>query len=185
MKIVVLTAPSGSGKTTIARALLQRYPQMSFSVSATTRKPRAGEQDGVDYHYLSEAEFRARIAEDAFIEHEEVYAGLFYGTLKSEIERIARQGVALLDIDVKGALNVKALYGDAAQTIFIKPPSLPILEARLVARGSETPESLKRRLDKAAFELQFADQCDVVIVNDVLDVAVQEVIVAVDAFLAA
>ncbi|MBL7977680.1 MAG: guanylate kinase [Bacteroidetes Order II. Incertae sedis bacterium] len=184
MKIVVLAAPSGSGKTTIAKALLAQFPLMRFSVSATTRERRSYEQDGRDYFYLNEADFRAKIAAGAFVEYEEVYPGLFYGTLRSEIERIATSGIALLDIDVEGAQNVKTLYGDHALTLFIKPPSLEALRERLVARGTETAESLERRLKKAAYEMSFADKCDVVILNDDLNMAVAEAMAHVHQFLA-
>ncbi|MBN8587648.1 MAG: guanylate kinase [Rhodothermia bacterium] len=183
MKIVVLTAPSGSGKTTIAKALLAQFPLMRFSVSATTRPKRPYEQHGRDYFYMSEESFRAKIAEDAFIEYEEVYPGLFYGTLRSEIERIATSGIALLDIDVEGAQNVKEQYGEHALTLFIKPPSLEVLRARLLARETETPESLERRLKKAAYEMSFADKCDIVILNDDLDTAVAEAMAHVHQFL--
>lgn len=183
MKIVVLTAPSGSGKTTIAKALLAQFPLMRFSVSATTRPKRPYEQHGQDYFYMSEESFRAKIAEDAFIEYEEVYPGLFYGTLRSEIERIATSGIALLDIDVEGAQNVKEQYGEHALTLFIKPPSLEVLRARLLARETETPESLERRLKKAAYEMSFADKCDIVILNDDLDTAVAEAMAHVHQFL--
>ncbi|HRR09836.1 MAG TPA: guanylate kinase [Rhodothermales bacterium] len=183
MKIVVLAAPSGSGKTTIAKALLAQFPLMRFSVSATTREKRPYEQDGHDYFYLNEADFRAKIVAGAFVEYEEVYPGLFYGTLRSEIERIATSGIALLDIDVEGAQNVKALYGDHVLTLFVKPPSLEALRERLVARGTETAESLERRLKKAAYEMSFADKCDVVILNDDLDRAVAEAMAHVHQFM--
>ena len=183
MKIVVLTAPSGAGKTTLARRLMTAVPEVRFSVSATTREPRPGERDGVDYHFLSEADFRARVAAGAFVEHEEVYPGLLYGTLREEVERIARDGAALLDIDVKGALSVKRLYGDAALTLFVQPPSLAVLAERLRARQTETDESVAMRLDRARMELAHAPAFDRTILNDDLERASAETVAAVRSFL--
>lgn len=185
MKIVALTAPSGSGKSTIARRLMQAVPGLAFSVSATTRPPRAGETDGEDYFFISEDDFRRRIADGAFVEWEQVYPGRLYGTLRSEIERLARTGAALLDIDVQGALAVKRRYEEHVLTVFIRPPSLAVLAERLRARGTETPESLAERLDHARTELGFAERFDAVIVNDDLETAVEETLSLVRPFLAA
>lgn len=185
MKIVALTAPSGSGKSTIARRLMKAVPELAFSVSATTRPPRADETDGEDYYFLSEDDFRQRIDDGAFVEWEEVYPGRFYGTLRSEIERLARTGAALLDIDVKGALAVKRRYDEHALIVFIRPPSLSVLAERLRARGTETADSLAERLDHARTELSYAERFDAVIVNDDLEAAVEETLVLVRPFLAA
>lgn len=182
MRLIVLTAPSGSGKTTIARRVLQEVDDLSFSISATTRPCREGEEHGVDYFFLSEDEFKARVAANAFVEYEEVYPGLFYGTLKEELVRLAGSSAILLDIDVVGALNVKELYGDRALTLFIRPPSLEVLGARLAARGTDTTADISTRLKKAAFELSLADRFDEVIVNDDLEAAVTETIALIRAF---
>jgi len=182
MKIVALTAPSGAGKTTIARRLTQALPETRFSVSATTRAPRSGERDGVDYFFLTEDAFRRRVEEGDFVEFES-YAGHLYGTLRSEIERIAAEGVALLDIDVRGALNVKRLYGDEALTLFIKPPSLAVLAERLRNRRTESEEALATRLDRAEMEMAYAPDFDAVVVNDDLETAVAETVERVRAFL--
>jgi guanylate kinase len=183
MKLVVLTAPSGAGKTTIARRLMEALPELRFSVSATTREPRAGECHGVDYFFLSQEEFRQRVQEDAFVEWEEVYPGTFYGTLRGEIERIAREGAALLDIDVKGALSVQRRYGAHALTVFVRPPSLAVLAERLRARGSETEASLTARLERARLEIGYASEFDVVVVNDDLEAALAETVSTVRPFL--
>ncbi|RMF59740.1 MAG: guanylate kinase [Bacteroidetes bacterium] len=182
-KIVVLTAPSGSGKTTIARRVLAAFPEMRFSVSATTRPPRPGEIDGVHYHFISEDAFRRLIDEGAFIEYEEVYPRRFYGTLVREVREAARTGPVLLDVEVKGAMNVKRLFGDDAFVIFIRPPSLAVLAERLRQRGTETEESLRTRLERAAHELEYADRFDAVVVNDNLDRATEETLRLVRSFL--
>jgi guanylate kinase len=183
-KIIILTSPSGGGKTSIARHLLQRFPQLSFSVSAATRQPRAGEVHGREYYFLSEEAFRQKIAEDAFLEWEMVYPGKYYGTLKSEIERMWKEGkVPVLDIDVIGAINVQNLYPGQCLSIFILVPSLLVLQQRLQDRGTETPESLRARLEKAEFEMGFKDQFDVVLLNDVLAKAQAEAEQVVGQFL--
>lgn len=184
LKIVALTAPSGAGKTTIARKVLRAFPDMQFSVSATTRAPRPGERDGVDYHFISHERFLELVEQGEILEYEEVYPGRLYGTLRSEVEQKGRAGPVLLDVDVKGARSVERLYGDSALTVFIEPPSLARLAERLRARGTETEHALQTRLDRAQMELQHADQFDVRIVNDQLDRAVEETLAAVRAFLA-
>ena len=182
---VVLTAPSGAGKTTIARRVIEACPELSFSVSATTRPRREYEQDGVHYYFLSEAEFRRRIEAGEFLEYEEVYPGKLYGTLLSEIERIDQHGPVLLDIDVHGAVRVKQLAGDTCVTIFIAPPSLGILKQRLRQRGTESPEALCERMKRAIEEMKYADRFDYCVVNDRLDVAVEETLRIVRKFLKA
>ena len=169
-KIIIITAPSGSGKTSITRHLMKLFPELSFSVSATTRQPREKEQDGVDYYYISIAEFKSRIDADEFIEYEMVYEGVYYGTLKNEMNRIWNNGlVPVLDIDVKGAMNVMKIYPGQTLSLFIEPPSLEELESRLKKRGTETAESLLKRVTKASYEMTFKNQFDKVIVNDVLE----------------
>lgn len=174
-KIIVVSAPSGCGKSTIINSILDSgEPALRFSVSATNRRPRPGEVDGVNYHFMTTEEFRDAIAEDKFVEWEEVYPGRFYGTLKSEIERIVdKGGDVILDIDVKGGLNVKKLYGDRVKTIFFLPPSIEELRRRLVGRGTDAPEIINERVNKAEFEISFADQFDERIVNDHLDNAIE------------
>ena len=184
MRIVVLTAPSGSGKTTIAHRLMDAVPSMQFSVSATTREPREGEVHGADYFFLSVNQFRELVDAGAFVEWEEVYSGIFYGTLHNEIERIAQEGTALLDIDVKGALNVKRHYAERALTLFIRPPSLDILAERLRTRGTETEEQITFRLERVRLELDHAHHFDHIILNDDLETAVTETVSLVRHFLA-
>lgn len=185
MRLVVLTAPSGSGKTTIARRLLEAIPGMRFSVSATTRAARPGEKDGLDYHFLSEKEFNRMREAGAFVETEEVYPGLFYGTPKSELESGSASEPVLLDIDVKGALNVKRQYGDQVYVVYIKAPSLSELHKRLDRRATESAHSVEERLQRAREELEFEHRFDHVVVNDNLDNAVSETIDQVKAFLSA
>ncbi len=182
-KIIALTAPSGSGKTTIAREVLAAIPAMTFSVSATTRPQRENEQHGVHYYFISEDEFREQIEADGFVEYEEVYPGRFYGTLREEVERATATEPILLDIDVEGALNVKKRYGAEALTIFIRPPSLEVLAERLRNRKTETASSLRVRLDRAEHELSYAPHFDVIVVNDELAPAVDETIRLVRQFL--
>lgn len=181
--IIVLTAPSGAGKTTIARRILSAIPEIRFSVSATTRPPRNGERDGVDYHFVTEEQFRDFIRKGDLIEYQEVYPGRFYGTLRSAIEASTRDAPVLLDIDVKGALNIERMFGEKALTIFIAPPSLKVLEDRLRQRNTETPETLAVRLDRARMEIDARDRFDLAIVNDELDRASAEAIQAVQDFL--
>lgn len=174
-KIIVVSAPSGCGKSTIINTILDSgTPALRFSVSATNRRPRPGEVDGVHYHFMTTEEFRDAIAAHSFIEWEEVYPGRFYGTLKSEIERIINKGGnVILDIDVKGGINVKKLYGDKARTIFFLPPSIEELRRRLIERGTDSPEVIEERVGKAEYEISFSDQFDTKIVNDNLDKAIE------------
>jgi len=168
-KVVIFSAPSGAGKSTIVRHLLKIFPQLEFSVSATSRPPRGEERDGVNYYFLSPDEFRERVVRGEFVEWEEVYKGACYGTLRSEVERIWAAGHAIVfDIDVKGGINLKALFGEQALAIFVMPPSLEELRARLVARGEDSAENIERRLAKAREEMLDAPQFDRVVRNDAL-----------------
>lgn len=181
---LIFSAPSGCGKTTIINRLRAKNPQLGFSVSATSRTPRAGEENGREYYFLSQQEFHERIAQGDFLEWQEVYSGTLYGTLREEVQRMWRNNmVVLFDIDVKGALNVKRELGDAALTIFIAPPSLDVLRERLENRGTESPESIKKRLARAEEEIGYASRFDITIVNDVLDEAVDEAQRAIQPFL--
>ncbi|RYD50975.1 MAG: guanylate kinase [Sphingobacteriales bacterium] len=183
-KIIIVTAPSGSGKTTLVKQLLQRCPRLSFSVSACTRKPRPGEENGRDYYFLAPTHFQALIQQEAFVEWEMVYPGKYYGTLRSELDRIAeRGGFPLVDIDVKGALSILQAYPGQALSIFIKAPSEDALRDRLIKRGTETPASLEERLAKASFEAEFAPQFHHTIINDCLETACNELLQRVEAFL--
>lgn len=183
-KLVVFSAPSGSGKTTLVHHLLQQGLPIGFSISATSRPPREKEKDGVDYFFMSENSFREKIAENAFLEYEEVYEGTFYGTLRSEVDRLWKTGkTVLFDIDVVGGLNVKRQYPDQCLALFIQPPSLSELEKRLRGRGTDNEKKIKERLTKATKELDLANQFDKVIVNDDLETAKEEVGKAVHDFL--
>lgn len=175
--IIIVSAPSGCGKSTIINALMARGDiDMQFSVSATNRPPREGEVDGVNYHFLSDEEFRREISNDAFIEYEEVYPGRFYGTLKREVERVCGQGHNIvLDIDVKGGINVKKMYGDRALSVFIVPPSVETLRRRLESRATDDKAAIDCRVAKAEYELSFSPMYDCRIVNDNLDEAVENV----------
>jgi guanylate kinase len=174
-KLIVISAPSGSGKTTIAKAVMKKYPAMLFSVSATTRPRRPNETEGKDYFFLSNDEFKARVDRGELVEWEEIY-GNYYGTLKSEVDRALSQGqVMLFDVDVKGALSIKTMYGYDAVLIFIKPPSFEVLKERLTNRQTEDEAALKRRLERVAMELRQADQFDFQVVNDDLATAIDKV----------
>lgn len=184
-KIVVLTAPSGSGKTSIARRLLEGIPDLGFSVSATTRRKRPHERDGVDYHFVTTSEFdRLREAGD-LLEYEEVYPGRFYGTLRSAVERSAKSGPVLLDVEVKGAANVKRAFPLESFVVFISPPSIEELERRLRARGSEDDDSFRERMKRARHEIKYVDSFDAVVINDDLDRAANETLELVRSFLQA
>lgn len=186
-KVIIFSAPSGAGKSTIVNHILSLHSELEFSISATSRAPRGSEQNGKEYYFFSADEFRQMIAEDKFIEHEEVYPGSFYGTLKSELERIWAKGhVIVFDIDVRGGVNLKRIFGAGAFSIFIKAPSVEVLRQRLVGRGTDSPEAIEKRVAKAAEETAFAEgKFDYVLVNDDLDKALKEAETAVDKFLAA
>lgn len=173
-RIIVLTAPSGAGKTTIANRLLDAFPAMRFSVSATTRPKRDNEIHGVHYHFLTQSQFDQAMLDSELLEYEEVYIGSWYGTLRREVEQSSREKPVLLDIDVEGALTVKNTYGDRALVIFVKPPSLEELERRLRKRQSENIDTLKQRLARAGKELGYSDRFDAIVVNDILEIAVEE-----------
>jgi guanylate kinase len=183
-KLIILSAPSGSGKSTILQSLLPRGLNLAFSISATSRAPRGTEKDGVEYYFISPEEFKRRIDNDEFLEYEEVYTGKYYGTLKSEVERILNAGKnVIFDVDVVGGTNIKKYYGDQACAIFIQPPSKEALRQRLVGRATDAPEVIEARLAKAEYELSFAPQFDTVIVNDVLETAQEEAYQTIKTFL--
>jgi len=169
-KLLILSAPSGAGKTTIVRHLLKKFPNLEFSISACSRPKRNLEVDGKDYYFLSVDEFKNRIANNEFIEWEEVYAGSYYGTLKSEIERIwTKNNIVVFDVDVKGGINLKKIFGHSALSIFVMPPSIEALKQRLEHRNTETEESLNKRVGKAAEEMTYANQFDKILVNEILE----------------
>lgn len=175
-KLIVISAPSGTGKSTIIGELMKHDDlKLEFSISATTRPPRGSEQHGVEYYFLTLEDFRQRIDRNEFAEYHEVYEGRYYGTLKSEIERITSKGHnVVMDLDVMGGIDVKRIYGKKALAVFIKPPSIETLRQRLLSRGTDSIEDINNRVDKAAFELSFADKYDCCVVNDVLDDAVEQ-----------
>jgi len=184
-KLVIVCAPSGSGKTTIVRAVLPQITALEFSVSACSRSPRQGEVDGRDYYFLSADEFRSRIDKGDFLEWEEVYPGSYYGTLKSEVQRIWENGkYVIFDVDVIGGLNIKKQYPDNSLAIFIMPPSVDELKNRLMSRGTENEESLNKRIARAEYEIGFAPDFDLTIVNDDLEIAIRETFEALNNFLA-
>lgn len=175
-KLIIFSAPSGAGKTTIVHALTERFPRLEFSISATSRQPRHNEQHGRDYYFLSAEEFRKACEEERFVEWEEVYAGTRYGTLKSEMERIWRKGnIILFDVDVMGGIRLKSIFGANALSIFVMPPPVAALRERLTGRGTDSPETIEKRIAKAEQEISYADRFDYVVINDDLQQAIAEV----------
>lgn len=184
-KLIIFSAPSGSGKSTIINYLLQQDLNLHFSISATSRLPRGSERHGVEYYFLSPEEFKSKIAAGEFLEYEEVYQDKFYGTLKSEVERLLSEGNnVIFDVDVVGGCNIKKYYGDRALSIFVQPPSIDILRQRLEGRGTDAPEIIDSRVAKAEYELGFACKFDTVIVNDNLEKAQVETLETVKRFIA-
>ncbi len=174
-KLIIFSAPSGAGKTTIVHHLLKKIPNLEFSISATTRQPRGDERDQKDYYFISKEEFLHYIAKKHFVEFEEVYSGTFYGTLRTEIERIwAKGNTVIFDIDVEGGLHLKRKYGEQALAIFVQPPSLEVLKERLAGRGTDSPEKLKERFEKAEKELNYAPRFDIILKNYELSEACAE-----------
>ncbi len=183
-KVIIVSAPSGAGKTSIVRHLLEEVPELKFSISATTRHKRDYEEDGKDYYFITPENFKERLANDEFLEWQEVYDNQYYGSLKCEVERIWNNGqTVIFDVDVLGGLNIKKFYGDNALAVFIEPPTIEELVNRLKKRGTETEESLKKRVDKAEYEMSFANQFDRIVLNDDLKTAQQEMIDLVRDFL--
>ena len=183
-KLIIFSAPSGSGKSTIINYLLTQHLNLAFSISATSRPPRGTERDGVEYFFLTPEEFRRRIADDEFLEYEEVYHDRFYGTLKAQVEKQLANGQnVVFDVDVVGGCNIKKFYGDRALSVFIQPPSVEELRRRLVGRGTDTPEVIEDRVAKAQYELSFAPKFDKVIVNDDLEKAKAEALEVITQFL--
>jgi guanylate kinase len=183
-KLIIFSAPSGSGKTTIVKEVLKKLSGLEFSVSACSRLPRKNEMNGKDYYFYSPEEFKHKIENQEFVEWEEVYPGQFYGTLKSELDRIWDKGNhVVFDVDVIGGLNIKKQFAKDSLSLFIKAPSVEILRKRLTLRGTETLEQIEKRVNKAEYELGFANKFDVVIVNNDLDTAVTETLQKIDVFL--
>lgn len=184
-RVLIFSAPSGSGKTTIVHEVMRRVDGLGFSVSATSRAPRPGEVHGKDYYFITPEEFRQKVDRGEFVEWEEVYPGTYYGTLRSEVERLWNEGKdVVFDVDVVGGSNLKRIFGEKALAIFIQPPSIEVLKQRLEQRGTETPESIQKRLAKADFELSHAKHFDRIIINDQLEVAIKEAVEAVQKFIA-
>lgn len=185
-KLVVFSAPSGAGKTTLVKYLMSQIPTLSFSISAASRKPRQNEVDGQDYYFLTVEDFKKKIATNAFVEWEEVYSNHFYGTFSSEVERIRNKGHhVIFDVDVKGGINIKKFFGDEVLAVFVKPPSVEHLENRLRIRATDSEKDIQTRIDKAAEELEFAKCFDVIVINDDLDIAKKEVLEVVSKFIEA
>ena len=183
-KLIIFSAPSGSGKSTIINYLLKQGLNLQFSISATSRPPRGTEQDGVEYFFLSPEEFKKRIANDEFVEYEEVYPDRFYGTLKSQVEKQLAEGQNIIfDVDVVGGCNIKRFYGDRALSVFIQPPSIEELRKRLEGRGTDSPETINSRITKAEFELSYAPKFDLIVVNDELEKAEAQALEAIRKFL--
>ena len=183
-KLIIFSAPSGSGKSTIINYLLTQNLNLAFSISATSRPPRGTEKDGVEYFFLTPDEFRRRIANDEFLEYEEVYQDRFYGTLKAQVEKQLEAGQnVVFDVDVVGGCNIKKFYGEQALSLFIQPPGIEELRNRLVGRGTDAPDVIESRIAKAEFELGFADKFDVIVVNDKLEVAQKEALKVIKEFL--
>lgn len=183
-KLIIFSAPSGSGKSTIIRYLLHQDLDLHFSISATSRAPRGSEKNGVEYYFFTPEEFRHHIAAGDFLEYEEVYTDKYYGTLKSEVERILKNGDnVIFDVDVVGGCNIKQYYGDKALSIFIQPPSVAALRKRLEGRGTDDPEVIESRIAKAEYELSFADRFDVIVVNDDLETAENEALEIIKEFI--
>lgn len=183
-KLIIFSAPSGSGKSTIINYLLTQNLNLSFSISATSRAPRGTEQNGVEYFFLTPEEFKQRIANNEFLEYEEVYKDRFYGTLKAQVEKQLAAGQnVIFDVDIVGGCNIKKFYGDRALSVFIQPPSLEELRKRLTGRGTDAPEVIESRLAKATFELSYAEKFDVVIVNDNLEKAQEEALKTIRDFI--
>lgn len=184
-KVVIVSAPSGSGKTTVVNHLLESFDCFAFSVSATTRAPRGTEKDGEAYYFITEEEFRRRIEADAFVEHEQVYKGVYYGTLKSEVERIWGDGkVILFDVDVKGGVNLKKYFGKDALSIFVKAPSIKEIRRRLEKRGTDSPEFIEDRVRKARIEMMYQPKFDYILLNDDLSTCLTEADQVVGGFVA-
>ena len=184
-KLLIFSAPSGSGKSTIINWLMEEHPElnMKFSISCTSRPPRGKEQNGVEYFFISPEEFRKKIADDEFVEYEEVYADRYYGTLKSQVEKQLENGEnVVFDVDVHGAMNIKKAYGSQALSLFIQPPSTEELRKRLTGRGTEVQEEIEKRIGRAEYELTFADRFDTIIINDDLNKAKEETLKIIQAF---
>lgn len=183
-KVIIFSAPSGSGKTTLVKYALEQFSNLVFSVSCTTRKPRGAELDGIDYHFLSPEDFRKKIVEDAFVEFEEVYTDKYYGTLKSEVERIwDLRKVVIFDVDVKGGISLKKYFGEKALSIFIMPPSIEELERRLLDRGTDDLQTIKTRVAKAEEEISYREEFDVTVMNEDLQTAKNEINKLIEDFL--
>ena len=185
-KLIIISAPSGTGKSTIIGWLMKEHPELklAFSISCTSRPPRGTEQNGVEYFFLTPEEFRQRIGNDEFLEYEEVYEGRFYGTLKAQVERQLEAGQnVVFDVDVKGGVNIKNYYGDEAMSLFIQPPSIAELRRRLEGRGTDAPEVIDQRIARAEFELSFADKFDKIVVNDQLPQAEEDALELIQTFL--